>query len=477
MYEKLELFIDGEWRQGSEGKSEDVLNPATEEVLAQCPHASIADLDQALDSAERAFEEWKAKSPWDRALILKEAARLINERKQEIGQIMTQEQGKPIGDSIGEVKSASETTEWFAEEGKRAYGRLIPSRIQGQRSMVMPEPVGISLALTPWNFPALLPVRKIAAGLAAGCPVIIKPSEETPGSGVAIVRCFVDAGVPAGVLNLVFGVPDNVSRHLIGSGRIRKMSFTGSIPVGKHLAKVAAEHLVRCTFELGGHSPVLVFDDANIDTVIKHMVPFKYRNSGQVCISPTRFYVHEKVYDDFVSRFTEAANAMQVGNGMDAKTQMGPMANGRRIVAMEEFMQDARDHNVEITTGGNRIGNQGYFWEPTVLANVPEEAMIMSKEPFGPLAPITSFEDFDDVVARANRLPYGLASYCYTSDQKRADQLAEALDTGMVGVNNFMISMPETPFSGVKESGYGYESGAEGLEVYLHHKFISQTGM
>lgn len=477
MYEKLELHIDGEWRQGSEGKSEDVLNPATEEVLAECPHASVADLDQALESAEGAFAEWRAKSPWDRAAILKEAARLIMERKDHIAETMTLEQGKPLGDSLGEVDRAAETTEWFAEEGKRAYGRLIPTRFAGQRGMVMPEPVGISLALTPWNFPALLPVRKIAAGLAAGCPVIIKPSEETPGTGVAIVRCFIDAGVPAGVLNLVFGVPDEVSRHLIGSGRIRKMSFTGSIPVGKHLAKLAAEHMVRCTFELGGHSPVLVFDDANLDTVIKQMVPFKYRNTGQVCISPTRFYVHESIHDEFVSRFTEAAKSLKIGNGMDKETEMGPMANDRRITAMEEFVQDARDHNVEITTGGNRIGNQGYFWEPTVMADVPEEAMIMSKEPFGPLAPISKFAEFDDVVARANQLPYGLASYCYTADQKRADRLAEALETGMVGVNNFMISMPETPFGGVKESGYGYESGAEGLEVYLHHKYVSQTGM
>ncbi|MDA0655522.1 MAG: NAD-dependent succinate-semialdehyde dehydrogenase [Proteobacteria bacterium] len=477
MYEKLELYIDGTWRQGSAGISEPVINPATEEVLAEVPHASAADLEQALDCAEAAFGEWRATSPWVRAGILKQAARLMVERKQHIGETMTLEQGKTLGDSIGEVERCAEATEWFAEEGKRAYGRLIPSRFPGQRGMVIPEPVGVSLALTPWNFPALMPVRKIAAGLAAGCPVIVKPSEETPGTGVAIVRCFVDAGVPKGVLNLVFGVPDDVSRHLIGSGRIRKLSFTGSIPVGKHLARLAADHMVKCTLELGGHSPVLVFEDANLDTVIGQMVPFKYRNAGQVCISPTRFYVHESIHDAFVTRFTDAAKALKIGNGMDKETQMGPMANARRITAMEEFVQDARDKGVEITTGGNRTGNQGYFFEPTVMADVPEEAMIMSKEPFGPLAPISKFSTFEDVIKRANQLPYGLASYCYTADQKRADQLAEVLETGMVGVNNVMISQAETPFGGVKESGYGQEGGIEGLNAYLNHKYVSQMGM
>ena len=399
------------------------------------------------------------------------------ERRQHIGETMTLEQGKPIGDSLGEVDRCIEATEWMAEEGKRAYGRLIPTRMPGQRSMVLPEPVGVSLALTPWNFPALMPVRKAAAGLAAGCPMIVKASEETPGTAVAILRCFTDAGVPNGVLNLVFGIPDEVSRHMIGSGKIRKLSFTGSIPVGKHLAQLAAEHMIKCTLELGGHSPVLVFDDANLDTVISQMVPFKYRNTGQVCISPTRFYVHDSIHDEFVSRFTDAAKALKVGDGMDPETQMGPMANDRRILAMEEFVQDARDHGVEITTGGSRTGNQGYFFEPTVMENVPEEAAIMSKEPFGPLAPISKFTEFEDVVTRANGLPFGLASYCYTSDQKRADELANLLETGMVGVNNFMVSMAETPFGGVKESGYGQEGGIEGLEAYLNHKYVSQTGM
>ena len=399
------------------------------------------------------------------------------ERRQHIGETMTLERGKPIGDSLGEVDRCIEATEWMAEEGKRAYGRLIPTRMPGQRSMVLPEPIDVSLALTPWNFPALMPVRKAAAGLAAGCPMIVKASEETPGTAVAILRCFTDAGVPNGVLNLVFGIPDEVSRHMIGSGKIRKLSFTGSIPVGKHLAQLAAEHMIKCTLELGGHSPVLVFDDANLDTVISQMVPFKYRNTGQVCISPTRFYVHDSIHDEFVSRFTDAAKALKVGDGMDPETQMGPMANDRRIVAMEEFVQDARDHGVEITTGGSRTGNQGYFFEPTVMENVPEEAAIMSKEPFGPLAPISKFTEFEDVVTRANGLPFGLASYCYTSDQKRADELANSLETGMVGVNNFMVSMAETPFGGVKESGYGQEGGIEGLEAYLNHKYVSQTGM
>jgi succinate-semialdehyde dehydrogenase/glutarate-semialdehyde dehydrogenase len=477
MYEKLELLIDGTWRQGSTGETEEVINPATEDVIGTLPHASTDDLNQALESAERAFKEWRAVSAWDRGDLLKRAADILRSRMDQVAETMTLEQGKPLPEAKGEILRSVETIEWFAEEGKRAYGRVIPSRDSRFNGFMVTEPIGVALALSPWNFPIITPVRKIAAALAAGCAVIAKPSEETPGTGIALARAFTDAGLPAGALNVVFGVPDTVSRHLIGSGRIRKLSFTGSIPVGKHLAALAAQHMIRCTFELGGHSPVLVFEDADVDLAVKQIAAFKYRNAGQVCISPTRFYVQDSIHDKFAESFIAYAKSLKVGNGMEKATQMGPLANRRRLEAMDEFVQDARDHGATIETGGKRIGNKGYFYEPTVMTDVPEDARIMHDEPFGPLAPIARFSTFDEVIERANGLPYGLASYAFTGSTKTAAKLSSALETGMVGVNSVNITMPETPFGGVKQSGYGSECATEGLDVYLNHKFVSQGGM
>jgi succinate-semialdehyde dehydrogenase/glutarate-semialdehyde dehydrogenase len=406
---------------------------------------------------------------------MRRAADLFRERADHVARILTQEQGKVLAEARMEVLTTADIIEWYAEEGKRAYGRIIPGRVKGTRQLVIQEPVGVVAAFTPWNFPALTPARKIGAALAAGCALIIKPSEETPGSCVELVRCFVEAGVPHGVLNLVFGVPSDVSERLLRKDEIRKISFTGSIPVGKHLAKLAAEGMKRATMELGGHSPVVVFGDVDPEKTAEVAAAGKFRNAGQVCISPTRFFVQEPVFDRFLTRFTEYANGLKLGDGLDPDTKMGPLANPRRLDAMESLVADARSRGATIRAGGKRHGNQGFFFEPTVVTEIDDDAKLMTVEPFGPIAPVVPFKSFDEVVERANRLPYGLAAYAFTSSTKTATQIGEALQSGMVGVNSLAISTPETPFGGVKESGYGHEGGIEGLEAYTNKKFISQA--
>ena len=475
MYTDLALHIGGNWQGGDGRKGEDVVNPATEKPLARLPHASQSDLDAALAAAEKGFKVWRATSAYDRAKVLRKAASLVRERAEAIARIMTQEQGKVFGESRLEVLTTADIIEWFAEEGRRAYGRIIPGRVKNTRQIVVQEPVGVVAAFTPWNFPTLTPARKIGASLAAGCAIIIKPSEETPGSCVELVRCFVDAGLPPGVLNMVFGVPANVSEYLIASDVVRKISFTGSVPVGKHLAGLAAKGMKRATMELGGHSPVVVFGDADPEKTAETIAAFKYRNAGQVCISPTRFYVQEPVYDRFLERFTAFANAIKLGDGLEQGVTMGPLANARRLDAMEAIVNDSKSRGGKIVTGGKRRGNQGYFFEPTVITGVPDDSKIMTEEPFGPLAPIVTFKSFDEVVERANSLKFGLAAYAFTGSAQTANAIGDALEAGMVAVNNVVISTPETPFGGVKESGYGHEGGIEGLEVYTVRKFISQA--
>ncbi len=474
MYEKLELLIDGEWRPGSDGKTEPVINPATEETIAELPHASPQDLDHALAAAEKAFPVWRDTAPYDRGKVMQKAAALMRERSKEIAETLVLEEGKVFAEAHIEVLVSADITDWYAEEGKRTYGRIIPGRMPGMRQYVYKEPVGPVAAFTPWNFPAVTPIRKMAGAIAAGCSCIIKASEETPGTCIALARAFEDAGLPNGVLNVVFGVPAEVSKHIIASPIIRKISFTGSIPVGKLLMAQAAEGLKRTTMELGGHSPVIVFDDTDVEQVVKTVVGGKYRNAGQVCISPTRFYVQDAHYAKFVKSFTETAQAMKVGNGMEDGMQMGPLANPRRLEAMQEFVADARDHGATIETGGERIGNNGFFFEPTVISDVPDDARVMYDEPFGPLAPISRFKDFDEVMEKANGLEYGLAAYAFTSSEKTAAAVSEKLQSGMVGVNSLAISMPETPFGGVKQSGHGSEGGIEGLEAYLNTKYVAQ---
>src|SRR5437764_5683089 len=474
MYANLELFIDGKWLGGNGRRGEDVINPATEKPLAHLPHASQADLDAALEAAKKGFAVWRTTSTYDRAKIMRKAADLIRERYDAISKILVQEQGKVYPEARAEVITSADIIEWYAEEGRRAYGRIVPGRAKGVRQIVVQEPVGIVAAFTPWNFPTLTPARKIGGALAAGCSLIIKASEETPGSAVELVRCSIDAGVPPGVLNLVFGVPAQVSEHLLRKDEVRKISFTGSVPVGKHLAKLAADGMKRATMELGGHSPVVVFGDVDPEKTADVAAAGKFRNAGQVCVSPTRFFVQEAVFGRFLSRFAENAKAIKLGDGLEPDTKMGPLANPRRLEAMESLVADARAHGAKIVSGGKRHSNQGFFFEPTVVPDIGDDAKLMTLEPFGPIAPIVPFKSFDEVVERANRLPYGLAAYAFTSSTQTATAIGEALQSGMVGVNSFAISTPETPFGGVKDSGYGHEGGIEGLEAYTNKKFISQ---
>lgn len=474
-YATLELLIDGRFLSGEGRVTEPVFNPATALPIADLPHASAADLDAALDAAARAFPAWSATTAGERAKVLRKAANLIRERIEAIATVMTLEQGKPIAESRGEIAYAADVIEWYAEEGRRTYGRVVPSRVPRVVMTVTHEPVGPVAAFTPWNFPALTPCRKIGGALAAGCTLILKAAEEVPGTAVEIARAFADAGLPAGVLNLVFGKPAEVSAHLIASSAIRKVSFTGSTAIGKHLMGLCAQDLKRTTMELGGHGPVVVFDDVDIEATAELAATSKYRNAGQVCISPTRFFVQEAAYDRFVTRFTEVAKGLKLGGGLEAGVQMGPLANPRRIQAMEAIVQDVRDRGGKIETGGARRGNEGWFYEPTVVTGIGDEALIMTEEPFGPVAPIVPFADFDEVVRRANSLPYGLAAYAFSTSARRVADIGAALKAGMVGLNTFAVSNPETPFGGVRDSGHGQEGGVEGLQAYLDVKLTASA--
>ena len=475
MYPELSLYINGIWRQGSTGKTEEVINPATEAVLGLLPHATPDDLNEAAEAAQAAFTDWGTQLPLARAKILKKIGDLIREQTDELAEIMTLEQGKTLTESRLEWGLCADIFEWMAEEGKRSYGRIVPSRFDGTRVMVIHEPVGPVAAFTPWNFPAYMPARKLAAALAAGCTAIIKPSEETPGCTMALAKICEQAGLPKGALNVVFGVPAEVSEYLVPHPAVRKITFTGSIPVGKHLASLAAQHMKKYTMELGGHAPVVVFDDVDVDKVVNMTGMGKFRNAGQVCIAPTRFFIHESIHDQFVEKLTSMANNLKVGNGLEADTAMGPMANPRRLDAMDAFVTDARERGASIKTGGNRIGNQGFFFEPTVMSELNDDAKIMNEEPFGPLAPITRFSNMNEVLDRANRLPVGLAAYAFTSNNNRAMELSESLQSGMVAINSLAISAPELPFGGVKDSGVGREGSIEGLLEHMHAKMVSLT--
>ena len=475
--EKLEMLIDGNWCQGGDGETQNLVNPATEEILAQVPHANETDLERAIEASARGFKVWKDFTPISRQIILEKAARLIERRADIIARTLTLEMGKPLAEAMLEIAFVVDVTRWYGEEGKRTYGRIVPSRITGARQMVVKEPVGPACAFVAWNFPGTNFIRKVAGALAAGCSILIKPSEETPGTAVAIARCFQEAGLPNGVLNMVFGTPDEVSRKVLGSPIPKKMSFTGSIPVGKHLQRLAAETLKRCTMELGGHAPLIVFDDADIENALNVSAAFKFRNAGQVCISPTRFYVQDKIYKVFIEGFKARAEAIKVGNGLEEGVQMGPLIDKRRLPIMEDFVSDAVKNGAKLEIGGERIGNLGYFYAPTVMSDVPDNSRIMNDEPFGPLAPITHFNTFDEVIERSNALPYGLAAYAFTKDGEKAAKASKALDAGIIGINHPAVSTPETPFGGVDESGYGSEGGIEGLDAFLRTKFVSELGV
>jgi succinate-semialdehyde dehydrogenase/glutarate-semialdehyde dehydrogenase len=474
-YDQLYLFIDGEWLSASTRSTLPVVDPATEAVIGHLPIASPADLSRALDAAGRSFAEWRSISAYARSSILRTGAALLRERTEAIAVQMTLEEGKPIAEARRELGASADVLEWFAEEGRRAYGRIIPARDTTTRFMVVQEPVGPAVAFAPWNFPAMTPLRKVAASLAAGCSCILKPSEETPATALAIARALDDAGLPKGVLQVVFGEPAQISSTFLASPIIRKMSFTGSTAVGKQLCRLAADNLIRTTMELGGHAPVVVFDDADLEQLIPAAITTKFRNAGQVCTSPTRFYVHSKLYGEFVERFSSAAAALRLGSGLIPETQMGPLANARRLAAMNEAVQGAIKDGASLVAGGERFGNRGYFWRPTVLADVPQHARVMREEPFGPIALIHAFNELDEVVSKANATPFGLAAYAYTASGRKAAAISAALESGMVGINTFNITVPESPFGGVKDSGHGSEGGSEGLASYLATKFINQA--
>jgi succinate-semialdehyde dehydrogenase/glutarate-semialdehyde dehydrogenase len=477
MYPDVLLLIDGDWTKSASGRSIPVVNPATGETIGTVAHAGTEDLDRALAAAEKGFATWRKVSAFDRSKLMRKAADLLRARADDIARLLTQEQGKPLAEAKGETLAGADVIDWFAEEARRAYGRVIPARAEGVYQLVVKEPVGPVAAFTPWNFPINQVVRKLSAALAAGCSIIVKAPEETPAAPAALLRAFVDAGVPSGVINLVYGVPAEISEYLIPHPIIRKMSFTGSTAIGKQLAALAGLHMKRVTMELGGHAPAIVFDDADVNVASKMLAASKFRNAGQVCVSPTRFLVQEKLYDQFVDQFVAAAKNVKVGDGLESGTQMGPLANPRRITAMETLIADATKHGATVRTGGNRIGNKGNFFEPTVLTDVPLSARVQNEEPFGPLAVISRFGSFDDVVSEANRLPYGLASYAFTRSAKTANAIASSIESGMITINHIGLALPEVPFGGVKDSGYGSEGGSEAIEAYLNTKFVTQAGL
>jgi len=476
VYPDVQLHIAGKWRNAEGDRSIPVFNPATEEKIGSVAHASRSDLDEALEAARRGFEIWKKTSAFDRSKVMRRAAGLMRERVEAIAKLMTLEQGKPLFEARTEVKLAADIIEWFAEEARRTYGHIVPARAPDVYQLVLKEPVGPVAAFTPWNFPINQVVRKLSAALAAGCSIIVKAPEETPASPAELIRAFVDAGVPEGVIGLVYGVPCEISEYLIPHPVIRKLTFTGSTPVGKQLAALAGAHMKRITMELGGHAPAIVFDDANVDAAVNQLVKAKFRNAGQVCVAPTRFLVQTKVYEDFVGKFVKEAKAIKVAGGLDEGVGMGPLANDRRITAVEELLADARQKGADIKAGGNRIGNKGYFFEPTIVTNVNRDMRMMNEEPFGPLAMVLPFDTFEDAVSEANRLDYGLASYAYTGSAKTATRIAQSVEAGMMTINQLGLALPEVPFGGMKDSGYGSEGGSEALEAYLVTKFVSQGG-
>ncbi|GAB5348281.1 NAD-dependent succinate-semialdehyde dehydrogenase [Alteriqipengyuania sp. 357] len=473
-HSSLHLLIGGEKISGGGRETQDVIDPATAEVLGSLPHATSEDLDTALANADKGFHSWRKESADKRAAALNKAAGLIRERAGDIAKLLTREQGKPVKEAYGEVIFCAMLFEFYAGECKRTYGRTLV-RPEGQSARVIYVPVGPVAGFAAWNFPAINVARKIGGAIAAGCSVIVKPSEETPAAGLALVQCLLDGGVPGDVCQVVFGVPDEVSRHLLASPIIRKVTFTGSTQVGKHLTKLAADDLKVMTMELGGHAPVMVFKDSDVENVLDTMVGAKFRNAGQVCVSPTRFLVEEDLFPQFRDGFIERAKAIKVGNGMEDSTRMGPMANERGPEGLAKKIADAKGKGAKLGTGGERIGNQGFFFEPTVLSEVPTNAEIMNEEPFGPVAMVNPMANADAMIEEANRLPYGLAAYAWTSDPKLRSRLAADVEAGMLAINGANVSAPDAPFGGVKWSGFGREDGEEGVMHCMVPKTIHES--
>jgi len=473
-YGNTQLYIDGQWQDAADGRSLAVMNPATGKEIGRVAHAGRADLDRALVAAQKGFETWRDMVPAERSKIMRKAAALMRERAPDIAQLLTQEQGKPLPEAKMETLASGDIIEWFAEEGFRVYGRLVPSRGSlALRQMVVKDPVGPVAAFTPWNFPINQVVRKVGAALAAGCSILVKAAEETPAAPAALIKAFADAGIPPGVVGLVFGTPSEISEYLIPHPIIRKITFTGSTVVGKQLAAIAGQHMKRVTMELGGHAPVIVAEDADIALAVKTASGAKFRNAGQVCISPTRFLVHRSLVDEFAQAFAAHAKSLKVGDGLAEGTQMGPLANPRRLTAMAALTEDAVAKGAKLLAGGERIGSSGNFWAPTVFADVPQNAKLFNDEPFGPMAAIKAFDTLEEAIAEANRLPYGLAGYAFTRSLKNADLLSRRLEVGMLWINMPAMPSAEMPFGGIKDSGYGSEGGPEAVEAYLNVRSVA----
>ena len=471
-YPELQLYIDGAWRRGAETLP--VLNPADESLLGALPVARQADLDDALAAAERGFRTWSRTSPRERGDVILRACAIMRARADEIAADITREHGKPFRQAQLEVIRGCEFFEWDAAEGQRLYGRVIPSA-PGIRYITHRQPVGTVAAFSPWNFPMSQPSRKIAGALASGCSIILKAAEETPAGAMHIARAFHEAGLPPGVFNLVFGHPAEISSYLIPQDQVRLVAFTGSTAVGRHLTEIAATHMTPVLMELGGHAPVIVCDDVDAAAAGRISAIRKVRNAGQVCTSPTRFFVQESALEPFTRAFVEQVKRTVVGNGMDPATEMGPVANDRRLSALQALADDAVSHGAKLLAGGARRGNRGYFFEPTVLADVPYEARVMNEEPFGPMAIINPIRDLDEGIARANALPFGLAAYAFTHSAANVDRLVNEVECGNLSINTLEASVAETPFGGVKYSGYGREGGAEGLDHYTEIKTVSHA--
>ena len=471
-YTTLGLFIGGEWIYEAE-KGENVLNPFDESVLGWLPHATEDDLDDAIKSSERGFDEWRNTDPEIRSKVILKAADILSERISLISEVMTLEQGKPLGESAGEINQSIAILKLNGTKAKLIKDKLVADRENGLKTFIKPQPLGVCLCLTAWNFPIALVIRKIAPALAAGCSIIIKPSEETPGTAIEVIKIFQEAGLPKDVINLVFGVPDKISDYLLSREEVKKLSFTGSVPVGKLLAKKAAETLKRCTLELGGHSPAIIAEDADIEKTLDVLTGFKFRNAGQVCIAPSRFYVHEKIYDKVRDGFLNRIKNITLGNGLDEGVTMGPLSNSRRVAAMQDFVDDAVKNGSNILCGGNRLKNIGYFWEPTIIENIHEDSKIMDQEIFGPILPLFKFKDYDEVIEKANSLNYGLASYVYTNSKALQEKMANEIIAGGVSINTASPLHPEIPYGGIKESGIGYEGGMDAIYSFLHKKNIN----
>ncbi|HET8597489.1 MAG TPA: NAD-dependent succinate-semialdehyde dehydrogenase [Castellaniella sp.] len=476
-YPDTRLLIDNQWVDAADGRTQDVLNPANGQVIGTVAHAGIPDLDRALAAAQRGFEVWRDTPAHERAAIMRRAAGLLRERADDIARLLTQEQGKPLAEARGETLAGATLIEWFADEGLRVYGRIVPSRNPAALQLVVKEPVGPVAAFTPWNFPINQVVRKLGAALATGCSFLCKAPEETPASPAALLQAFVDAGLPAGVVGLVYGNPAEISGYLIPHPVIRKVTFTGSTQVGKQLAALAGAHMKRVSMELGGHAPVIVAEDADLELAVKVAGATKFRNAGQVCISPTRFLVHRSLADEFTRAFVKHAESLKLGDGLAEDTTLGPLANARRVTAIAQVVEDARRRGAEVLTGGARVGETGNFFAPTIIAGLTTEADLFNNEPFGPVAGIRTFDRLDEAIAEANRLSYGLAAYAFTRSLRNVQQLVGRVEAGMLWINQPATPSAELPFGGVKDSGYGTEGGPEALEAYLNTKAVSAVGV